>query len=252
MISIKYKPNIVVVENPEILARKTTEIFITEVNKAIANKGLFYAALSGGHTPQYFYELLGTLPQTKVLPWNKIHLFWVDERYVPADSPQSNYKLAADTFLDKVNIPKENIHRIETEPADLDAAARKYGEILQSVFGLKKGQKPEFDLIILGMGSDGHTASLFPGSYTSLNTDELVSVVYFKNEKLNRITLTPSVLCAAKRLLVLVSGMEKASILHEVMTSNPKEDRYPIHVLWPVLDKLTWLVDAEAAVMLGA
>lgn len=250
MAVIKYEPEIEVVPNPEVLAQKTVDIFITEVKKAVATKGAFYGALSGGHTPKLFYELLGTLPQTKALTWNKIHLFWVDERYVPVNSPQSNYKLAADTFLDKVNIPKENIHRIETDLADLNKAALKYEEVLQSVFGLKKGQKPEFDLIILGMGSDGHTASLFPGSYTSLNSDGLASVVYFKNEKLNRITLTPSVLCAAKRLLVLVSGMEKASILHEAMTSNPQENRYPIHLLWPVLDKVTWLVDKEAAQML--
>jgi 6-phosphogluconolactonase len=247
MAAIKYKPKIEIVSDPENLARRAVEIYETEVKKALTTKELFYSALSGGHTPKHFFELLGSQPQSKALPWNKIHLFWVDERYVPVDSPQSNYKLAADTFLHKVPIPQDNIHRIPTEYSDFNIAAQKYEEILKSVFDLDEGQKPEFDLIILGMGPDGHTGSLFPNSYATFDTEDLACVVYVLDEKLNRITLTHPVLCAAKHLVVLVSGKEKAQILKEVMTSEPDEVHYPIHTLWPVLDKVTWLVDKQAA-----
>jgi len=122
----KYKPRLEVLASPEIVAQRTLEYFIAEVKKTLAAKEAFYAALSGGNTPKHFFELLGTQPQSHNLPWDKIHLFWVDERYVPVTSPQSNYKLAADTFLNKVSIPQQNIHRIPTEMADVHAAASKY------------------------------------------------------------------------------------------------------------------------------
>ena len=252
MTAIKYKPKIEVMANPEILALKTAEVFITEAEQTVASKKAFYTALSGGNTPKRFFELLGTLPQSVALPWDKIHLFWVDERYVPIISPQSNYKLAADTFLNKVPIPQNNIHRIPTEFDDFNEAAKKYEKIIKTVFQLGEGQIPQFDLIILGMGADGHTASLFPNSYATFDTNDLACVVYVMDEKLNRITLTHPVLSAAKHLIVLVSGKEKASILREVMTSEPDEIHYPIHTLWPVLNKITWFVDRDAASFLDS
>ncbi|GAI55189.1 unnamed protein product, partial [marine sediment metagenome] len=181
------------------------------------------------------------------LPWDKIQLFWVDERYVQPDSQWSNYKLAADTFLAKVAIPGQNIHRIPTEYDDFKAAASCYEQTIREVFGLDENQGPEFDLIILGMGAEGHTGSLFPNSYAAFDTENLACVVYVLDEKLNRITLTHPVLCAASHLAILVSGREKAGILKEVLTSEPDEVRYPIHALWPILNKVTWLVDKEAA-----
>lgn len=247
MAAIKFEPKIEISLDSEILAQRAADIFVKEVQKALEIKEQFFVALSGGNTPKHFYELLGTLPQSIALPWNKIHLFWVDERYVPAFSPQSNYKLAVDTFLNKVPIPQGNIHRIPTEFDDINTSARKYEEIIKTVFQLEAGQIPQFDLIMLGMGSDGHTASLFPNSYASFDIDNLVCVVYHMDEKLNRITLTRSVLCAAKHLIVLVQGKEKAAILKDIITSEPDEVRYPIHILLPVLDKVTWLVDKEAA-----
>ena len=247
MTTVKYQPKIEILSNSESLAQRCVQVFIADANKAIETKKSFYAALSGGNSPRHFFELLGTLPQSKALPWNKIHLFWVDERYVPPVSPQSNYKLAADTFLNKVPIPHDNIHRIPTDFSDFNTAAHKYEEIIKSAFDLDEGQMPEFDLIFLGMGPDGHTGSLFPNSYAAFDTDDLACVVYVLDEKLNRITLTHPVLCAASHLTVLVSGAEKSAILKEVLTSEPDEIRYPIHSLWPVLDKVTWLVDSKAA-----
>jgi len=243
----KYKPNIEVVSNPESLAQRGLEIFIADAEEAIKSKKVFHVAISGGHTPRRFFELLGSTPKAKALPWDKIQLFWVDERYVPPDSQWSNYKLAADTFLAKVAIPKENVHRIPTEYSDFKAAAQCYEETIRKVFGLRENQVPEFDLIVLGMGAEGHTGSLFPNSYAPFDTEDLACVVYVLDEKLNRITLTHPVLCAASHLTVLVSGEEKARILKEVLTSEPDEVRYPIHALWPVLDKITWLVDRKAA-----
>jgi 6-phosphogluconolactonase len=246
----KYKPNVEVASDPENLALRSVEVFIADAQKAIKAKNTFYVAISGGNTPKRFFELLGEVPEAKALPWDRIHLFWVDERYVPPDSQWSNYKLAADTFLAKVTIPQENVHRIPTEYSDFKIAACCYEETVREVFGLEENQVPEFDLIVLGMGAEGHTGSLFPDSYAPFDKENLACVVYVLDEKLNRITLTHPVLCAASHLAVLVAGEEKAAILKEVLASEPDEVRYPIHVLWPILDKVTWLVDREAAKLL--
>jgi 6-phosphogluconolactonase len=243
----KYKPKVEVTSDAETLAHRGVEFFIEHAQVAVSERGLFHVAVSGGNTPRRFFELLGEVSTARALPWDKIHLFWVDERYVPSDSPWSNYKLAADTFLTKVGIPKENIHRIPTEQADFQVAASDYEQDIRDVFGLQQNQLPEFDLIVLGMGIEGHTGSLFPNSYAAFATENLACVVYVMDEKLNRITLTHPVLRAASHLAVLVSGEEKAPILKEVLTSEPDEVRYPIHTLWPILDKVTWLVDSKAA-----
>jgi len=243
----KYKAKVEIASDPENLAQRGLELFIAEAEKAIKAKDRFYVAISGGHTPKRFFELLGQTSETKTLPWNKIHLFWVDERCVPPDSRWSNYKLAADTFLAKVNIPEENVHRIPAEYADFQAAAETYEKTIRNIFCLEGNQVPEFDLIMLGMGIEGHTGSLLPNSYAPFDAENLACVVYVLDEKLNRITLTHPVLCAASHLIVLVSGEEKAGILKEVLTREPDEVRYPIHTLWPILDKITWLVDSEAA-----
>ena len=245
-----YKPKVEVIADAETLAHRSVELFIANAGKAIKTKNTFYVAISGGHTPRHFFELLGEEPQSRALRWDRIHLFWVDERIVEPDSQWSNYKLAADTFLNKVRLPEENIHRIPTEYTDFETAARSYEGTIRSVFRLEENQLPQFDLIILGMGADGHTGSMFPNSHASFVTQDLACVVYVLDEKLNRITLTHPVLCAASHLVVLVSGQEKADILKAVLTSEPDEVRYPIHTLWPVLDKVTWLVDREAAKLL--
>jgi len=245
-----YKPNVEIVSDPESLARRGLELFIADVEKAVKAKNAFHVAVSGGYTPKPFFELLGEDAKAKALPWDRIHLFWVDERYVPPDSQWSNYKLAADSFLPKVAIPEENVHRIPTEYSDFKVAAQRYEETIRAVFSLQENEVPKFDLIVLGMGAEGHTGSLFPNSYAPFVKEELACVVYVLDEKLNRITLTHPVLRAASHLVVLVSGEEKAGILKEVLTSEQDEVQYPIHTLWPVLDKVTWLVDSEAAKLL--
>jgi 6-phosphogluconolactonase len=249
------KPNLQVVTDADAVARQCLKIFIASANHTIKTKGVFHLAISGGHTPIKFFELLGADPDAKTLPWDKIHIFWVDERYVPRDSVHSNYKLAADTFLTKIPIPKQNVNPIPTEDEDTSSAAKKYEKTIRSVFKIKSGQLPIFDLIVLGMGADGHTGSLFPNSYASFDTKDIACVVYLLDQKMSdqpvtRITLTHPVLCAASQLFVLVTGQEKAQILKEVFTCEPDEVRYPVHWLWPAMDKITWLVDSSAAKLL--
>lgn len=246
----KYKPNLEVTPDSESLARRSVELFVSDARKAVATKEAFHIAISGGNTPRRFYELLGDDKRILQLPWDKIHLFWVDERYVPPDSPFSNYRLAAESFLSKIPIPSENVHRICTECSDLQEASQDYEAAMRRVFKLKENQLPQFDLIMLGMGADGHTGSLFPNSYAPFDTEDLACVVYALGTDLARITVTHPVLCAASHLVVLVSGQEKAEILKAVLTSEPDEVRYPIHVLWPILNKITWLIDSEAAKLL--
>lgn len=246
-VSAGYKANVKVLPDGDALARASVENFVVDAEKAISSKGVFYVAISGGHTPGPFYQLLGESPQAKALPWDKIHLFWVDERYVPQDSDRNNYKLANDTFLNKIDIPKSNIHPIPTHCTDYRDAAHSYEQTLREVFGLDNKGVPQFDLIVLGMGADGHTGSLFSDNYSSFDTEDLACVVYVFDEKCNRITLTRSVLCAAENLLVIIAGERKAQILKDVLTGEPDEIRYPIHVLWPVLDRVKWFVEKNAA-----
>jgi 6-phosphogluconolactonase len=249
------KPKIEISGDAESLARKCLDLFVATVEQTVREKNVFHLAISGGRSPQRFFELLGSERKSLSLPWGKIHLFWVDERYVAHDSEYSNYKLAADTFLKAVPIPEENIHPIPTEFEDFDSAARQYEKTIRSVFNIKSGHIPKFDLIILGMGSDGHTGSLFPNTNATFDTHTIACVVYLLDQKLpdemlNRITLTHPVICAASQIVVLVSGSEKAQTLKEVLAGPPDEIRYPIHVLWPVLDKVLWLIDAPAAKLL--
>ncbi len=243
----RYQPRVEIAFGPEDLARRSVELFVTTALEAIEARGVFYTALSGGHTPARFFQRLGAAREARSLPWEKVHVFWVDERYVPPDSQDSNYKLAADAFLSRVAIPPDNVHRIPTEYEDINDAARAYEQTIRAVFGLAPGEIPEFDLIVLGMGRDGHTGSLFPTAYATYDTEDLACVVYVLDASLKRITLTRPVLMAARHLAVLVSGKRKARTLREVLTSEPDEVKFPIHVLWPVLDRVIWLVDRDAA-----
>lgn len=243
----RYKPTVDIAEDPESLARQAVQLFVSAALDEIRSCGRFCVAISGGQTPKRFFELLAATPEAKSLAWEKVHVFWADERYVPPDSPHSNYKLAADTFLGKVDLPPGNIHRVPTECEDILAAARAYERTIREVFPLHDGEAPEFDLVILGMGVDGHTASLLPNSRIVFDTDDLVGAVYVAEGGFNRVTLTPAVLLAAKRLVVMVSGREKARTLNEVLTGEPDKSKYPIHVLWPAMNKVIWLVDLDAA-----
>lgn len=244
------QPQIEIASDAEDLASKAVRLFIAAARQAVNARGVFHTALSGGRTPEVFFRRLATEPNS--VPWGKTHVFWVDERYVPPDSPVSNYRLAAETLLRPVGIPEANVHRVPTEYDDIGAAARAYERTIREVLRLRKGEIPEFDWILLGMGNDGHTASLFPDSPVACDAGDLACPVYVGAEvkpQVNRITLTLPALLAARRLVVLISGREKAPTLKRVLAG---EGRYPIRVLWPALERVTWLVDRDAAGEIGA
>jgi 6-phosphogluconolactonase len=245
--SAKPKLNIVIKDDYELLSHRVLELFVDIAREAIENKDVFYFAISGGNTPKRFFELLGRSQASLSLSWEKIHIFWVDERCVPPDSQQSNYKLAADTFLSKIGIRPENIHRIIGESPNLEAAANDYSVTIRKVFNIDADGIPVFDLIILGMGTDGHTASLFLASPALCEKEHLAVPVCLSGNKINRITLTVPVLLTASRLFVVVAGSDKAQALHNVFSDGPDTIQYPIRALWPAIDKITWLVDVEAA-----
>lgn len=242
------KPKIEIVPDAQGIAGRSLELFIEAAQKSINERGVFRVAISGGNTPKRFFELLGKSAQAKALPWDKVYLFWADERYVSPDSQLSNFKLAADTFLARVPVPRDNVYRVFTEYKDINRSAREYEQIIRVVFGLKQNQVPQFDMIFLGLGSDGHIASLLPAGEAILKIDKLVAVV--EEAKPARVTLTGPVLCAAVNLVILVSGEEKSQILKKIFTVEPDAKKYPVHILWPVIDKVTWLVDSAAAKLL--
>ena len=241
------KANITRFDRPEDLANAALDLFVEHANQAINQSGSFTIAISGGNTPTRFFELLGDSQKGQSLNWERIQLFWVDERCVPPEADASNYALAANTFLKKVCISPDNIHRMYGEAHDYMHAIRLYEEAISKVFKLAPGQIPQFDLIMLGMGADGHIGSLFPNSYAVFDTADLVSTVYMTGSDYSRMTLTLPVLCAASHIVILISGQEKANIVNKVFCSEPDEVKYPIHTLWPILDRVTWLLDSEAA-----
>jgi len=242
------KPQIEIARDSLDLAERMVRLFLSAADDAIASRGVFHIALSGGRTPERFLERLAGVPRVGRFPWDRVHLFWVDERYVPPDSQASNYRLVARTLLCRIDMPEANVHRIPTEFEDMTDAALAYGRTMREVFRLEANGIPQFDLVVLGMGSDGHTASLFPNSPVVRDADHLASVVPAGDTvKPARITLTRPVLRAARRVAMLVSGAEKSHTLKRVFLGEPDDMRYPVQVLWPVLERVVWLVDREAA-----
>ncbi len=201
-------------------------------------------ALSGGDTPRGVYALLGSEPLRSRIPWEKVHLFWGDERCVPPSDPESNFRMVNEALLQRVTIPPQNVHRVKTEN-DPAAAAQAYEEELRQTFGLKAGTMPVFDVVMLGLGDDGHTASLFPGTPALDDRRKLVTDVYVERLQAHRVTLTFQVLNSAHHVFVLVSGTGKARILAEVLRGNPAS--YPAQRIQPVAGELRWLVDCDAA-----
>ena len=220
--------------------------FIQLAKRNIASKGKFTVALSGGGTPRPVYAALGEPENSCQVEWTKAHLFWGDERPVPPSDPESNFRMVKEVLLDRIEIPEANIHRVHTE-MDVRLAAFQYEEELRQSFN---GDWPDFDLVYLGMGDDGHTASLFPHS-AGLNEDHRWFIAnYAPGRKSWRLTLTANAINAAKTVLVLVKGKEKAGILKTVLTGPQDHQAYPIQMIKPVTGEMVWLVDEDAARLL--
>ena len=228
----------------EALSLRAASIFVSASRNSIAKKKRFAVAISGGSTPRRLYTLLGSDAYRHRVDWQYVHFFWADERCVPRDDEASNFRTAFDTLLSKIALPDENIHQIKGEEAP-DKAARDYEEEIRRFFG--ESERPGFDLIILGMGEDGHTASLFPGSKSIEETVRLAIPVYLEEPGKNRITLTLPVLNNADQILFLVTGPSKAAVLSEILGEREKKKWYPARFIHPAHGNMTWLIDQEAA-----
>lgn len=243
---------LIICEDKNALAHEAATRFVAAAEESIAARGRFRVALSGGSTPQVLYSLLSEPAWRERIAWNKTHVFWGDERNVPLDHADSNYRMARESLLAKVPIPEANVHRIKGELESTDAA-REYEDELRREFGLESNQLPNFDLVLLGMGADGHTASLFPGTDVLRVTDKLVASVWVEKLQTHRVTLTLPVLCVSHRALFLVAGADKAETLREVLAGGldePTDTRYPSQLVRPITGSLVWLLDKAAASLL--
>lgn len=226
---------------PELFEAAAAE-FAVRAAEAVRINGKFTVALSGGSTPKTLYSLLAT---KAAIPWDKVDFFWGDERHVPPDQPESNYRMADEALLSKIPTPPENIFRIHAEEKDAAAAALQYEQALKKFFHLAPGQFPRFDLILLGTGPDGHTASLFPGTAALNENQRLVVANWVPKFNTHRITFTFPVLNAAACVMFLASGADKAPILHEILENSAAN--LPSQKVQPVNGELIWLVDEPAA-----
>jgi 6-phosphogluconolactonase len=236
---------------PQELFAAAAEEVVRAATEAVAQRGRFTIALSGGSTPKSLFNLLATNART-VLPWDRMFFFWGDERHVPPTDPDSNYKMAEETMLSKIPVAAGNVFRIAAENPDAAAAAEAYEKTLQKFFAIEPGggkpsQFPRFDLILLGMGPDGHTASLFPGSAGLQEKSRLVIANWVEKFKTSRLTFTLPVLNAAACVTFLVSGTDKAPALHEVLEGNAPGEQYPAKLIHPADGNLIWLIDRAAA-----
>jgi 6-phosphogluconolactonase len=236
-------PEVIVCRDIADLEERAAENFAVLAGKAPGPSGRFSVALSGGSTPKGLYSLLASSRYGDRVPWSRVHLFWGDERCVPPDHPESNYRMVREVLLSKIAIPAENVHRMagEKEP---DIAAAEYEAELKRFFRLSPGALPRFDLILLGLGEDGHTASLFPGSDALRETERLVTACYVSKLKSHRLTLTLPVLNAGAVIVFLVAGKNKASIVKEVLKA--KAASLPAAKVQPIDGRLIWFVDREA------
>lgn len=206
-------------------------------------------ALAGGSTPRGLYRLLTGEPYRSQLSWEHFRVFWGDERMVPPDHQESNFRMAEEALLSHVPVPSKQVFRIEGELPAGEAAAR-YEIVLREQFRLSSGEVPRFDLILLGMGPDGHTASLFPGTSAVAESHKLVAAPWVEKLHAFRVTLTPPVLNAAKHVVFLVSGQDKAVVLQAVLEGPLEPARYPSQVINPTAGNVVWLVNQDAAGLL--
>jgi len=232
------------------LVQAAAEEIARSAEAAISSRNRFTLALSGGSTPKPVYRRLAEEPLRDRIDWSRVHVFWGDERHVPPDHPESNFGMAHDALLSRVPLPAGNIHRIRAEKPDAQRAADDYAWTLRSAFDLDEGQWPRFDLVLMGIGADGHTASLFPGSDALRERARLVVAPWVSALSAFRITLTAPVFNRAACALFLVSGEEKAEALRSVLEGDLQPDRFPAQLVRPDDGKLLWWVDRAAARLL--
>jgi 6-phosphogluconolactonase len=237
------KPNVEILTDAAALATRAAQLVLDHSLKSISSKETFSIGLSGGSTPKTLYQLLAD-PDREFrnrFPWNHTQFFWTDERHVGPDSPESNYRMVHDAMLKRVQVPQANIHRMFGELKNAEHVAADYEKELKKLFG----NSPRLDLVLLGMGADGHTASIFPGSEVLNEREQLVAAPWVDKLNSYRLTMTLLILNNTDAVLFLVSGEEKAEVLREVLRGP--ENQYPVQAIQPTNGSLTWLVDSAAA-----
>jgi len=233
------------------IAQTAAAEFLEAAQQAVTEKGSFSVALAGGSTPKALYGLLATNPllQAKV-PWSKIQFFFGDERHVPPTDEESNFRMAEEAMLGKAPVDPKQVHRIKGEKRNASQAAEEYEQDLRASFRLQVGEFPRFDLVLLGMGPEGHTASLFPGTKALKEERRLVVSNWVGKFYTDRITFTPPVLDNAARVIFMVHGEEKAPALKAVLEGPYEPEQLPAQIIQPKQGKMLWLVDPSAASML--
>ena len=235
-----------VYDTPDRVAEAAAEMFAKYTMAAVAVRGVARIAISGGTTPRRMFALLADEPFVTVVPWDKLELYWVDERCVGPNDPESNYGMTREQLLSKVPLPAEKIFRMEGE-IDPEEAASKYEAMLRNNFKLEGAQAPAFDLVLLGMGDDGHTASLFPHSMAVEELSRFVTANHVPQKETWRITLTWPVINHGRMVVFLIEGASKADRLHEVLLGDYDPETLPSQLIRPDSGKVNLLLDAEAA-----
>ena len=232
------------------VSRRAADLFVQATRQAAARYRTFTVALSGGSTPRGLYELLAQEAYRVQVPWELVHVFWADDRCVPPDHPDSNYRLAHDTLLAHVPLPETNIHPVHTATGDCAAAAADYAQELITFFNLQAGELPHFDLVLLGVGDDGHTASLFPDRPA---LEELAALAVATPPgrlppPVDRVTLTLPVLNAAQHAVFLVSGTGKAAVVRRILAAPDTAEGAPLPAqrVRPTDGRVTWIMDKAA------
>ena len=237
-----------VLKDGEAVSRAAAQDFVDCARDAVARWGRFTVALSGGATPRRLYELLAGPPYREEVAWDRVDFFWGDERAVAPDHPDSNYAMAAAALLSWLAPAPARVHRIEAERADRSTAACDYQAEMARVFGVAaEGPPPALDLVLLGMGPDGHTASLFPGSAALAERRRWVVVHFVPSLAADRITLTAPIINRAREIRILVAGAGKAATLAAALEGPREPERYPVQLVEPEAGRLVWLVDEAAA-----
>ena len=234
------KPTVRIFKDAVELSRAAADLFVTLAVQSIRERGRFLVALSGGSTPMALYRLLAREP----IDWTRIHVFWGDERLVPPEDAENSYGQAREALLKHIPIPTENIHRVASE-LDPVAAARDYASILRE-FAAPPLDWPRFDLVLLGLGEDGHTASLFPGSPVDATEPVIAVTAQYQGRPARRVTLTPPVFNAARQVIFLVTGANKAVTLKGVFSDYNSSEQVPAKRIQPADGQVTWLVDKAA------
>jgi len=231
--------------NSDMLSQQAALLIVRLASESVVTHGRFTIALSGGSTPRKSYNLLAGEPYRSQIDWALVEVFLGDERCVPADDAESNFRMAHETLLSKVPIAEKQIHRMPADQPDRQAAAQDYVIEMQRVFGT--AGIPSFDLIQLGMGPEGHTASLFPHSAALREQERLVVPVTTPKPPPDRLTFTPPLLNAAQHVLFLVTGSDKAQAVHQVIEGEYNPDEYPAQIVRPTHGEVIWMLDTAAA-----